>query len=107
VPIVCLALWPLIWCSGQLRREYRMTGQEVAERLQLQRSTMAGHLTRLGRFAALEPSEPARRDNRARAGEPVHLTPEGTSHRQIGSMLRGTRNSSSRPPATMCSRRRT
>ena len=59
----------------RLRREYRMTGQEIAERLQLPRSTVAGHLTRLGlgRLAALEPSEPARRYNRARAGELIHL----------------------------------
>jgi transposase InsO family protein len=59
----------------RLRREYRMTGQEIAERLQLPRSTVAGHLTRLGlgRLAALEPSEPARRYNRARAGELVHF----------------------------------
>jgi DNA-binding transcriptional ArsR family regulator len=46
----------------RLRREYRMTGQEIAERLDLPRSTVAGHLTPLGlgRLAALEPSEPAR-----------------------------------------------
>ena len=59
----------------RLRREYRMTGQEIAERLHLPRSTVAGHLTRLGlgRLAALEPSEPARRYSRARAGELVHF----------------------------------
>ena len=52
-----------------------MTGQEIAERLHLPRSTVAGHLSGygLGRLAALEPSEPARRYNRARAGELVHF----------------------------------
>jgi hypothetical protein len=30
----------------RLRRDYRMTGQEIAERLGLPRGTVAGHLTR-------------------------------------------------------------
>jgi transposase InsO family protein len=59
----------------RLRREYRMTGEEIAARLRLPRSTVASHLRRLGlgRLAALEPGEPARRYARARAGELVHL----------------------------------
>jgi transposase InsO family protein len=66
---------PWIAMIVRLRRAYRMTGQEIADRLHLPRSTVAGHLTRLGlgRLAALEPSEPARRYNRARAGELIHL----------------------------------
>jgi hypothetical protein len=32
----------------RLRRDYRMTGEEIAARLRLARSTVAGHLARLG-----------------------------------------------------------
>ena len=54
----------------RLRRDYRMTAEDIAGRLHLPRSTVAGHLARrgLGRLAQLEPSAPARRYNRARAG---------------------------------------
>ena len=59
----------------RLRREYRITGAEIAERLHLARSTVASHLARrgLGRLSQLAPSGPARRYNRTRAGELVHL----------------------------------
>jgi transposase len=80
----------------RLRREYRMTGQEIAERLQLPRSTVAGHLTRLGlgRLAALEPSEPARRYNRTRAGELIHLdTKKLARFTRIGHRITGDRHS--------------
>ena len=79
----------------RLRREYRMTGQEIAERLRLPRSTVAGHLTRLGlgRLAALEPSEPARRYNRARAGELVHFDVKKLARfRRIGHRITGDRH---------------
>ena len=55
---------PAPWLAmiARLRREYRMTSEEIALRLRLPRSTVASHLWRLGlgRLAALEPSEPAR-----------------------------------------------
>jgi transposase len=62
---------PWLTMITRLRREYRMTGEEIALRLRLPRSTVASHLRRLGlgRLAALEPSEPARRYSRARASD--------------------------------------
>ena len=68
----------------RLRREYRMTGQEIAERLQLPRSTVAGHLTRLGlgraggagakrAGAALQPRTGRRADpSRHQEARPLH-----------------------------------
>jgi transposase InsO family protein len=82
----------------RLRREYRMTGAEIGDRLRLARSTVAGHRHRLGlgRLAALEPSEPARRYNRARAGELVHLdTKKLARFRRIGHRITGDRRHSS------------
>jgi hypothetical protein len=57
--------------AARLRREYRLTGAEIAERLHLARSTVAGWLTRMGmgRLATLEPKEPVRRYQRERPGE--------------------------------------
>ena len=59
----------------RLRREYRLTGQEIADKLQIARTTVADWLTRLGlgRLAALEPRPPVRRYQRCRAGELIHL----------------------------------
>jgi transposase InsO family protein len=82
----------------RLRREYRMTGAEISDRLHLARSTVAGHLRRLGlgRLAALEPSEPARRYNRAHAGELVHLDVKKLARfRRIGHRITGDRRHSS------------
>jgi transposase InsO family protein len=82
----------------RLRREYRMTGEEIGDRLHLARSTVAGHLRRLGlgRLAALEPSEPARRYNRAHAGELVHLDVKKLARfRRIGHRITGDRRHSS------------
>jgi transposase len=39
---------PWLAMVTRLRREYRMTGEEIALRLGLPRSTVAGHLRRLG-----------------------------------------------------------
>ena len=46
-----------------LRRQFRMSADTIAGKLDLARSTVAGWLTRLGlgRLQALEPSEPPRR----------------------------------------------
>ena len=71
-----------------------MTGEEIAERLRLPRSTVASHLRRLGlgRLAALKPSEPARRYRRASAGELVHLDIKKLARfRRIGHRITGER----------------
>ena len=76
----------------------RMTGEEIALRLRLPRSTVASHLQRLGlgRLAALEPSEPARRYSRARAGELVHLDVKKLAcFRRIGHRITGDRRQGS------------
>jgi transposase InsO family protein len=91
---------PAPWLAmvTRLRREYRMTGEEIAERLRLPRSTVASHLRRLGlgRLAALEPSAPARRYNRARAGELVHLdTKKLARFRHVGHRITGDRRGQS------------
>ena len=67
------AFWPGL--AAKLRREYRLTGEEIASRLGLARSTVAGWLTRmgLGRLSALDPKEPVRRYQRERPGELLHL----------------------------------
>ena len=91
---------PAPWLAmiARLRRDYRMTGEEIAERLHLPRSTVAGHLARLGlgRLAALEPSEPARRYNRARAGELIHLDIKKLARfRRVGHRITGDRRGQS------------
>ncbi len=65
----CLALIEL------LRRHYRLTGECIAAKLSLARSTVAGWLTRrgLGRLAGLTETTPARRYQRERPGELIHL----------------------------------
>lgn len=59
----------------RLRREHRLTGADIARRLNLKRATVAGWLTRLGlgRLARLSPPEPPRRYERERAGELIHI----------------------------------
>jgi hypothetical protein len=58
-----------------LRREYRLTADEIASKLKLARSTVAAWLTWRGlrRLAALEPKEPPRRHQRQHPGELIHL----------------------------------
>lgn len=65
---------PLIAEIARLRRG-RMTGAAIARRLKLKRSTAAGWLRRLGmgRLKLLEPKAPARRYERAKAGELIHI----------------------------------
>jgi transposase InsO family protein len=60
---------------GWLRCECRLTGEAIAAALSLARSTVAGWLTRLGlgRLASLTETEPARRYQRERPGELLHL----------------------------------
>jgi hypothetical protein len=58
-----------------LRREYRLTADEIAGKLKLARSTVAAWLTRrgLGRLSGLEPKQPPRRYQRQHPGELIHL----------------------------------
>jgi transposase InsO family protein len=58
-----------------LRREHRMTGAEIADRLALARSTVARwlHEAGIGRLKALEPREPPRRYQRETPGEMIHI----------------------------------
>lgn len=61
--------------AALLRRAYRLTAAEIAERLRLARSTIARWLRQagIGRLAWLEPQEPPRRYQRERPGELLHL----------------------------------
>ena len=61
--------------AARLRRAYRMTAAEIAERLRLARSTVARWLRRmgLGRLSSLEPKPPVIRYQRERPGELIHL----------------------------------
>jgi len=61
--------------AAQLRRAYRLTGDQIAERLGLARSTVARWLKRmgLGRLKSLEPKPPIIRYQRERPGELLHL----------------------------------
>ncbi len=76
----------------RLRRDYRLTGQQIADKLAMARSTVAGWLTRdgLGRLPAVEPKAPPRRYQRERPGELIHLDIkklarfEGVGHRITG-----------------------
>jgi transposase InsO family protein len=61
--------------AARLRRDYRMTAAEIADRLCLARSTVARWLRcmGLGRLSALEPRPPVIRYQRERPGELIHL----------------------------------
>jgi transposase InsO family protein len=73
-------------------RQARLSGAEIASRLQLPRSTVSRWLRRLGmgRLAQLAPPEPLRRYEKSRAGELVHLDIkklgriQGVGHRITG-----------------------
>jgi len=82
----------------QLRRDYRLTAEEIASKLKLARSTVAAWLTRrgVGRLAALEPKEPPRRYQRQRAGELIHLDIKKLARfERVGHRITGDRRHSS------------
>lgn len=66
---------PWISWIERLRRDYRLTAAEIADKLSLARSTVAGWLARrgLGRLASRTETEPPRRYQRERPGELLHL----------------------------------
>ena len=59
----------------RLRREYRLTAQEISERLAVARSTVSAVLARheIGRVKFLKPPEPARRYEHKAPGDMIHL----------------------------------
>jgi transposase InsO family protein len=73
-PARAIAQW-WVEAAAQLRRDYRMTAAEIAERLRLARSTVARWLKQmgLGRLGALTPRPPVIRYQRERPGELIHL----------------------------------
>jgi transposase InsO family protein len=83
---------PWIDLMERLRREYRLTAEEIAVKLKLARSTVAAWLKRrgLGRLKNLDASRPVVRYQRQRAGELLHLDIkklarfERTGHRITG-----------------------
>ena len=66
---------PWIEMMASLRRDYRLTAEEIAAKLKLARSTVAAWLKRrgLGRLKRLDAPAPVRRYQRQRPGELLHL----------------------------------
>jgi transposase InsO family protein len=66
---------PWIDMMERLRREYRLTAEEIATKLQCARSTVAAWLKRrgLGRLKSLDGTAPVVRYQRQRPGELIHL----------------------------------
>ena len=88
------------WVAMVLRlRQYRLTGAEIAARLNLARTTVAGHLAAagLGRLQALDPQPPVVRYERERPGELVHLDVKKLARfDRIGHRITGSRRGQSR-----------
>jgi transposase InsO family protein len=81
-----------------LRREYRLTADEIAGKLKLARSTVAAWLSRrgLGRLTALEPKEPPVRYQRQHPGELIHLDIKKLARfARVGHRIMGDRRNSS------------
>jgi transposase InsO family protein/transposase len=82
-------------------RRLRFTGPEIAELLAMASSTVSAVLTRigLGKLSRLEPPEPVRRYEKARAGELLHIdvkklgriSVKGAGHRVTGQANRQSR----------------
>jgi transposase InsO family protein len=82
----------------RLRRDYRLTAAEIADKLRLARSTVAAHLAAagIGRLSRLEPPAPARRYQRQCPGELVHLDVKKLARfDRIGHRITGNRHNPS------------
>ncbi len=68
---------PAAWAAiaVRLRRDYRLSGAEIAAKLGMPRSSVARWLCQagVGRLTSLDPKEPPRRYQRDRPGEIIHL----------------------------------
>jgi transposase InsO family protein len=96
---------PLLSSIERLRSEYRLTGEEIVEKLSMARSTAVGSLTRLGigRLAALEPKVPVRRYQRDRPGELLHLDIRKLPRfEEVGHRITGDRRGKSRDMGYDC-----
>jgi transposase InsO family protein len=89
---------PWIDMMERLRREYRLTAEEIATKLQCARSTVAGWLKRrgLGRLKHLDEAAPVRRYQRQRPGELLHLDIKKLARfERIGHRITGDRHGKS------------
>jgi len=91
-------LEPWIDMMEALRREYRLTAEEIATKLKLARSTVAAWLKRrgLGRLKSLDEPVPVRRYQRQRPGELLHLDIKKLARfERIGHRITGDRHAAS------------
>ena len=89
---------PWIDMMERLRREYRLTAEEIAIKLKLARSTVAVWLKRrgLGRLKSLDEPAPVRRYQRQRPGELLHLDIKKLARfERIGHRITGDRHGKS------------
>jgi transposase InsO family protein len=87
-------LEPWIDMMASLRREYRLTAEEIAAKLKLARSTVAAWLKRrgIGRLKNLEEPAPVVRYQRQRPGELIHLDIKKLARfSQVGHRITGNR----------------
>ena len=89
---------PWIDMMERLRREYRLTAEEIATKLEFARSTVASWLKRrgLGRLKNLDELAPVRRYQRQRPGELLHLDIKKLARfERIGHRITGNRRGGS------------
>jgi transposase InsO family protein len=89
---------PWIDMMERLRREYRLTAEEIATKLSFARSTVAAWLKRrgLGRLKSLDETAPVRRYQRQRPGELLHLDIKKLARfERVGHRITGDRHGAS------------
>jgi len=89
---------PWIDMMERLRRDYRLTAEEIAAKLKLARSTVAAWLKRrgLGRLKSLDEPAPVRRYQRQRPGELLHLDIKKLARfERVGHRITGDRHGAS------------
>ena len=89
---------PWIDMMESLRREYRLSAEEIATKLDFARSTVAAWLKRrgLGRLKSLDETAPVRRYQRQRPGELLHLDIKKLARfERIGHRITGDRRGAS------------